>query len=60
MTKFIVSLDETIRLTCVIEAESLEQAKEKGYNILMNAATGAIGEIEEESLGSENFTVMEA
>ena len=58
MKKFIVSLDEIIRLECVVEAESLEKVKEKGYNILMNGETGAVGAVDEESLGSENFTVF--
>lgn len=55
MEKFIVSLDEIIRLTCVVEAESLEKAKEKGYNILMN---GNGENVDEESLGSDNLTVF--
>ena len=38
MKKFLVEIDENIRHTCLIEAESKEEAEEKGHEVLMNGA----------------------
>ena len=50
MAKYEVIITETLEHTVVLEADSLQEAKEKGYEIIMN---GQDSLYDTESLGTE-------
>ena len=50
MAKYEVIIKEIIEHTVILEADSLKQAKEKGYEIVMN---GPDSQYDTESLGTE-------
>ena len=52
MAKYEVEVTEILKHTACVEADSLEEAKQKGHEIVMN---GSISEYETESLGTESI-----
>ena len=50
MAKYEVIITETLEHTVILEADSLKEAKEKGYEIVMN---GQDSQYDTESLGTE-------
>jgi hypothetical protein len=53
--KYEVSIDETVRMTCVVEAATEAEARTKGYALIMN---GRDDEYDSESLGTDNISVV--
>jgi hypothetical protein len=56
MAKYLVSVEEVLRHTVEVEASSIEEAKEDGYNIIMN---GPEDKYDTESYGTSDVSIEE-